>query len=331
MVCLWSMINQIQLFFYLLLTGMFIPESIKIAITGPSFALNPFESISLGDSSRPIIKKFNFNPSSPVLSDFEIESESTFYNIYSLIFSMLIVVWIHLICLLLLKPLTSWSSGKWSRLFKVLLFIVEKIFKILTFGYYIRFALEINQYMLISAITEIYNFRTSDPIMIVSLSISFILLVLWLGLIVFAACLSLSSYEIKEKQHNQLDEFFTGLKPEKKYRVYIAILLSRRIIFVIMLLTFKFWSPTIVVSILVLLQLAYLIYMCILRPFDDIKANVIEIINETVFLILLCSLLLYSSELKWTETSVFILIFIMVLNSLIVFIIITGKIDLVTL
>ena len=39
---LWSMINQIQMFFLLILTRAYIPKEVEIAISGPNFVLNPY-------------------------------------------------------------------------------------------------------------------------------------------------------------------------------------------------------------------------------------------------------------------------------------------------
>ena len=49
---LWFIINQMQTFFLLILTRAFIPDDVITAITGPTFAINPFGYI-------PILK-FNF-------------------------------------------------------------------------------------------------------------------------------------------------------------------------------------------------------------------------------------------------------------------------------
>ena len=65
MASLWSLVNQMQIFFLLFLTRAYIPEEVGIAIKGPSFALNPssylpFKKIKMYDS---VLEKFNFEQS----------------------------------------------------------------------------------------------------------------------------------------------------------------------------------------------------------------------------------------------------------------------------
>ena len=49
--------------------------------------------------------------------------------------------------------------------------------------------------------------------------------------------LSLSSYEVKENEHNRIGEFFAGVKMQKKAKLYSSLLIARRTIFVIFLIS----------------------------------------------------------------------------------------------
>ena len=79
---LWSMVNQIQLLFLLLLTRAYIPLDVKAVITGSKLLSNPsglipFQSIGIYKS---ILGVFDFDLSNPTFESLDIKSDSTVYN-----------------------------------------------------------------------------------------------------------------------------------------------------------------------------------------------------------------------------------------------------------
>ena len=93
MASLWSIINQMQIFFLLFLTGAFIPKDIESIITGLKICLNPFsyfQSNSGGDSNF-VSNFFDFGLGNSNLEKLGIKSDSTIVNAYSFILSMVII------------------------------------------------------------------------------------------------------------------------------------------------------------------------------------------------------------------------------------------------
>ena len=92
---LWSTINQLQLLFFLFLTGAFIPKDIEVIITGLSICLNPFSyfQIKLKGDRNFVSDYFNFGLENSNLEFFEIKSDSTVVNLNSFFFSM-VIIWI---------------------------------------------------------------------------------------------------------------------------------------------------------------------------------------------------------------------------------------------
>ena len=93
MASLWSVINQMQIFFLLFLTGAFIPKDIESIITGLKICLNPFsyfQSNSDGNSNF-VSNFFDFGLGNSNLEKLGIKSDSTIVNIYSFILSMMII------------------------------------------------------------------------------------------------------------------------------------------------------------------------------------------------------------------------------------------------
>ena len=179
--------------------------------------------------------------------------------------------------------------------------IINKMFTILTFDWYIRFILEMNQYILISTIYEVFLFNRSDLLRIISLVLSFWVLFWCIILIAFTIFLTFSSYEVSEENHNKLGEFFCGIKMQKKCKLYLPALLWRRITFVTLIVTLGIVKSWILIWILSIIQLCYIIFLFTTRPFIETKANIIEIINEIYFSLYLSGLVYLNSEENWTS------------------------------
>ena len=160
MASLWSLINQVQIFFLLLITNAFIPDSIQRIIKGLEFTLNypnviPFTEIT---AYRSFINKFNIKLSNQSLSSLGVYSDSTFYNFNKFfilqILMGLFTAFIYFLWILLLR---SREDGYCKRPILILKWWVSKTYLFMTFGYYIRSILEMTQILLISSINEVYR------------------------------------------------------------------------------------------------------------------------------------------------------------------------------
>ena len=228
---LWLMINQVQLFFLLLLTRAYIPDDIKLVITGLKFTLNlpSYLKIDTISTFNSVIDNFNFELSNYSLSNVGVSSDSSVYNTAPFFTSILIVIVLHLLVIIFMKLFEKCSTDwVWYWIVKIIKWIIEKLYNLLTFGFYIRAAIEINQYLLICSAYEAYMFNTSQKFRIASLAFAMLVLIGWILIEVFALCLSISSYVIDEDKHNKLGELFSGLKMDKKFKFYVVILIFRR-------------------------------------------------------------------------------------------------------
>ena len=154
----------------LLLTRAFIPDSIKIVISGPDFALNPFESISFLQTKNygSWTDKFNFKLNDSSLESLTIKSLSTMYNAVSFFASLLYVVILHLLIFSLKILIAKWRSG--GKLARAFYSLINRIFEFLTFSFYIRLMIEFNVFITVSALNEVYEFETSRTIQWISLA-----------------------------------------------------------------------------------------------------------------------------------------------------------------
>ena len=130
----------------------------------------------------------------------------------------------------------------------------------MTYGYYIRFILQMNQFLLVASFYEIYSFNLTKLFNILSFSIAILVLTICLcftGIVLF---LSLSSYETSDEKHNKIGEFFIGIKMEKKYKFFSTSLILRRTLFVILLINLMSIPSRILIIILgkYLLKIIYI-------------------------------------------------------------------------
>ena len=84
--------------FLLFLTGAFIPKDIEVIITGLVIYFNPFSylQLKLNGNYNFVSNFFDFGLKNSNLEKLGIQSDSTIVNITSLIFSLIIIWFIHL-------------------------------------------------------------------------------------------------------------------------------------------------------------------------------------------------------------------------------------------
>ena len=328
MVSLWTTVNKVQLYFLLFLTRAFIPLNVQNVITGLKFSLSigiyyNILSINLKDSAFGV---FNFALSDQVFELLDIKSDSSIFNIIPIIILFLCMIPIHLLVSLIYKMTpTGESEGRCKWIKGKAVKLIKKLFVLLTFGWYIRYILETNQYILVSSLYEISKFDVSESNKIISLVFAILTLCLCLLLILFVLSLSLSSYEISKEKNNKLGEIFNGIEMKKKSKFYVSALLIRRALFVILLISLVSIKSWILVSLLSFMQLFYLILVVTLRPYERRKDNIIEISNEILFLALLSSLIFLNSEEHWGYNITEIYMWMIASNNIVTFLIIFSK------
>ena len=129
------------------------------------------------------------------------------------------------------------------------------------FGCFIRNTLEMSQFFIISSINEIYDSNTTNSNRFISFLFAICMLLFYLLIIGVVSYLALSSYRLNENEHNKLEEVFRGMKLEKKHKFYVSVLLFRRLIFVVLIVTLTSLLSRILAVILTVIQAVYIIYL----------------------------------------------------------------------
>ena len=257
----------------LLLTNSNIPDLIidylaGLKATTCSFNIIPFKDIP---GFHRIIEYLDSAPPRKELDYFGIFSGSTFSNNFSLIWILIIIATIHLLFIILRKLINENAKTVYLKCIKW----IEKLHQFLTFNIYIRLLLEANIFLLLSSFNELQKWKASKISEIVSILIAFSGAWIW---IIFVALSLIGWYSNKNKvnmdSYIPLKEFFNGIKNTNSSKLYSTFLLSRRLIFVVLLVFGEYASSITLICPMIIMQVIYLGNIIKNRPFKLSKNNV---------------------------------------------------------
>ena len=323
---------SIHIFLFLLLMGAFIPGNIQAIIKGSDFASKIIDFIPIREIAiyPSFLKGFDLDKSVFNLSSIGINYDSSISNTIYIILFFLLIILIHILTWII-RSLLSRARGNTNWCIKVTIWTIDTIYKILTFSFYIRNALEMSQFILISSTNEIYNFNITNHMRLISFIYAILVIGAYIFLFVLVQYLVFSSYRLNENQHNKLGEFFSGLKEDKKSRFYVTLLLLRRFTFILLVICLSSIPSRAIIGILLAIQLTYLGCIMYLRPYKETKGNIIEILNEIYFTLLIWIFLAFNEESDWSSIKTQLWMWFLTSNTLISFVIVVGKQDFNTL
>ena len=310
-----SFINFVQLIIIIPLIGAYLSPNVLDFIKRMNIWLFSFKIISTStlDAINPM-KYLNFNQDNSYLQSISLNSGSSSINIFYIIGASLLFPFAHAIIFICNKCIQNkFSENKCTHV------LIRKLYRTMTFGWYIKFILEIYVFLLLASISEVYMFSNSNDARRVSLSIACLIITFCAGFV----CLAVWQYfkslkDVDLESMIYFTEFFSGIKATGKARVFSMFFLLRRIVFCwIVLLLHHTMSLTLLNSTFVLVQLCYLSFCVIVRPFSEVKDNILEIINEVFYLMLWSSLIYYRSVEQWSLTFEYIFILFIALSNMI--------------
>ena len=320
---IWSLVNQFQLFLLLLLTKTPVPDDVRGMILGNdlmSFNLSmiPFNKIPKVEG---MLASIGFEQENAYLKNIGVQNGSGFNNNFGFLMTLFIFLTLHPLVLLLRKWIDYNNTKKWSINFALI-----KLVDLFTFTIYVRVFLEAFQILLITSLSEVLQFNFSELIPIISFCSS-------LGIIILCSSLCFTSFYMffstrkfyDEDKYYKLGEFFAGIKNDKYCRLYSFNALVRRTLMISWLIIFSYYEPYILSYGLLGIQIVYLCVIVFLHPFERIENNLIEIINEFIFLIMISFLIIFNTKNEWTSFSKNAFTYIILSNSIIVTIVMLGE------
>ncbi len=230
---------------------------------------------------------------------------SFFINNLQLIKAMLLSIGLWLI------GLTIYFIAKCCRRAKkanVCVSLFENITASYPFGIFFRVGIEIYLFFTLTALQEVYYTITSPEHilsfvfailgLIISLSFTMILPIH----LIYICC---KRQKIKSKEYDpkkgSLAEFYGDLKQSKvRYALYWLVFFLRRLLTIIIILLAPVITSWAALSLFFLVQACVLLYTLIFRPFANRADNLIEGINEFMF-VSMCAAMLAGNTSTWPE------------------------------
>ena len=322
-----KLINS-KLFYLLLLTRAYIPKDVQTVIEGSDFASNIYKYFPINKLSifQSFLRKFEFDLTNQSLEPLGINYDSTFANISSVLVCTFLMILISLLTYFIRKlAYRCRESQRCSWGTKTQYWIVDKLYRMMVLGYFIRNGLEMSQFILISSFNEIYQWSTTDFYRLFSFIFSISMILIFMLIVIFILYLTFSAYRLNEREHNLFEEFFRGIQQNKIHKFYVTLLLLRRFLFVILLITWLFISSRNLTIVFSIIQVLYILSLLYLRPYEETKGNLIEILNEIYFGFLVIFLAVVNTEDKWNSTKTNTYMWVLVSNTFVVLVIVLGK------
>ena len=194
-----------------MITRAYIPKDVQTVIEGSDFASNIYEYFSIYKLSifQSFLRKFEFDLTNQSLEPLGINYDSTFANISSVLICTFLMIPISLLIYFIRKlAFRCRESQRCSWGAKTQYWIVDKLYRMMVLGYFIRSGLEMSQFILISSVNEIYQWDTTDSYRLLSFIFSISMILIFVLVVLLVLYLTFSTYRLNEREHNLLEEFF---------------------------------------------------------------------------------------------------------------------------
>ena len=194
----------------------------------------------------------------------------------------------------------SRGTKRWMRILGFPKWIITILHRMLTFSFYIRKFIVMSLFILIWATYEIYKCNTEDSYHTFSFAFAIFLVLFYWIYTAFIFWLALFAYKPDSNNPSRLDEFFAGLKPKKSARIHTVAILIRRIVYIVLFIVLVRSLDQAIIYTILFAQLGFVIYIIVLRPYEEIIVNIIEILGE-VFYFAFLFWLVFLYKQKWLE------------------------------
>ena len=190
---------------------------------------------------------------------------------------------------------------------------------------FIRVVFESFQFLLLSNLSNLISFETSDLPNIVSLifsiiSISFLSFFVYLSYYVYK-----KKNGISQTNRRKLGEFLNEIKADDKPKLYSFFGLLRRTLLIVWLLSFKSLGPQALAIGFCLISFPYFIFILVVRPFEKVSNNVVEIWNEIFLFMVSLWICYFYKEGRWTNNLTKVFISIVLANTGVIMVVVSGN------
>ena len=269
------------------------------------FIIVPFESDL--DSSVGYLRNLE--------ESFEItDSSSAFVNLLPLIFVSLIIFPIINLMVFLIHKCFEKRKDSWLKR------LIDKLNSWFIFNFYIRFFMIVYMFIMFSVFKELHLWLDGESGKLISRLFCLALFTICTGVILLVGFYWFKFAHINEKkstikESNLREKFstlFSGIKTTRIHRLHSLIFFVKRYLICAVIFLLKDIGVDLKLIILLTIQLCSLLWSIGLRSYQGIKDQIIEIICESLFTVLLMWVLFQEEVSDWTKTSTYCFIFLII-------------------
>ena len=284
---MYAMLGIFRMMIILPFIGAQMSKDVITYLTGLNFVMWSFSFLPVEKAPvlGSIIGYFDHSQENSMLSDFKIKSSSTFVNHFNIALIIVMVVIFHMMILMIYA-----LSKKWSKL------ATSNIFP----SVYLRVCIELSISVYLNGFVEIYQMKLSNGSRIISFCITLVVVLslITVNIVAFYKWIMLVK---NQPTGTRFEEFFKGLKVSNTAYLYTVFIMMRRMLSIMIVTVCTSLPMYVKVVMFVIVQLVAWLYIVIVRPFNATKNNIIEVLNESIYLVLSLSLLYYN-EINWWDT-----------------------------
>ena len=240
---LYTIIHMIRMILLMMLIDPYIPTSMREYGKSQSFALinfNIFPSIHVPYVNIPPNYLFIVQEN-PTLDSLGVESGSTFFNHYGFFLFMIFLCILHFCLKILFICDTAEAEAKhyldiWMNRIR------KKLVNFIQYTLYLRLIIETQESLMLSATSEIYKFNVKTLPNLISFLFAVLVFAFVIALPIVAYYYYKKNKIYDPKRKFLLMEFFVGLRNNRYARLYMTLLLTRRVCFISFII-FLNWLP----------------------------------------------------------------------------------------
>lgn len=294
---IFSSFNFLQLILLIPLTEVYLPTKPSVFIKSAKPSLLTFFSISWDDLSfiKSTFAECYYSQTNSGLYAIGLEQGSTIMNMHILLLFFFALIIVHLITFLFYLWARKREGGcsRW----------ISKFFSILSFSVYIRLIIESALLLLLSTFSEIKEGKLSSDMYIRSFTFALAIL-LFLVIISLVFFFHWIIYGREESMDDSIFvDLYRGTRQTMMGRSFNLQFIFRRILLAWIFTFLYSQSMTVKFSILIGIQWLYTAVLIIIRPFNWVKDNLLEIFNEVGYLILWAWIAYFNTSSRWNTFS----------------------------
>ncbi|CAI2363161.1 unnamed protein product [Moneuplotes crassus] len=294
---IFSIMNSMQLAVLLPLVPNYFSSKVLDFLSGMGFVMLSFDFIKFKD--LPFVEYLtnwvSYPQSEEYLNSLGMRSGSSVVNYLSLMV-IIIIIGVFNFCIFLCNMCTENSKHTRCKRF------MKKLFRFLTFNIYIRIFMQAFAFTTLSIFSELYNLNLARTVTKISFGLCVVFSICTSVLFILSFRMYCMSFpQIDREKYWPCIEYFSGIKPTKYSKLYSSLFMLVRLLMTSLLIFCQASRPYERAIFFYLINIAYCIYLIIIRPFENQQDNIIEIINQTLFCFLAVPLSWLNTKQSWTS------------------------------